>query len=778
MTIRRTAATAPRKYGHAAPVDLASMEFPPPASAGGRVLLVDDIGTTGATLTALRNHLAGLGVEAVPLALGLNWRLCRGCDDAALSEQWEAAANVMHGTARDANERRRDRRKASSMIERRSCADPARRARLERDPAGWLRWYLEAAFPLPWGGVHRDIIAAAVRAIRTGAGMATAAPRGTGKTTVLAGVALWAVLSGACRFPVVAGWSHQAARRMLRKWIATLADNDRLRADYPEVCGPFEVSTHANRLKGMAWADTGDLCGADVRVMDGALVLPDGRGALGAVSIAGNVRGLHAGLPDGSTIRPDVLLLDDPQDKPTAESPKLTRQTVERIESDLFNLSGPGTRLSVMVACTVANEGDVAEYFLTHADFEAVRVGQVTQWPDGFADKASPARRLWEQWNAVRVEGLSEHDGGKRARAFYKANKAAMVEGMAVSWPARFDKKRHDPDAFYAAMFDYYRLGERAFMAERQNAPMRTETTVYDLSAALVATRIHPDRRRGELPAEARLIVAATDLNHYGLHSAAAGFGNDQTAWLAWYGRHDNNGRGIVPTNCPESEAKRAMFEALVAHGAGIAALPLTRAGEPARPSLWVIDAGYMPDVVRRYLDGPARTLGIPVMCARGFSADKYRPGGKGTIGAPRENCHLAESTVAGRFLAFNADAWREVSQRAWLASPNAPGSLSLFDGARHAEFAEQVTREKLVEKLSGQFGPVWRWHSQPGWHDYGDAVTMLYVAAAWGGIGTGGGAAPRQQRPAPRRQCHVPMDEDYSCGTTEDFGRRMTRRR
>ena len=137
-------------------------------------------------------------------------------------------------------------------------------------------------------------------------------------------------------------------------------------------------------------------------------------------------------------------------------------------------------------------------------------------------------------------------------------------------------------------------------------------------------------------------------------------------------------------------------------------------------------------------------------MAARGFNAEKYRPQGRGTIGKPREQCHFSESAVAGRFLAFNADYWREVSQRAWLGTPGAPASISLFDGALHAEFAEQVTREKLVEKLQGQFGPVWRWHTQPGWHDFGDSVTMAYVGAAWGGIGTTGAPVAR---PANRRK-------------------------
>lgn len=658
------------------------------------------------------------------------------------------------------SDRARRHRQRMAAIQRRPVADMARRRRLERDPAKWLKYYLGSAFPLPWGRVHTDMIQAAVRAIRTGAGMATAAPRGTGKSSVLWGVALWAILSGACRFPVVAGWAHSAARRMLRKWLSALSDNERIAADYPAAVQPFQVAIHSNRLKALTWADTEKACGADVRQMDGVIVLPDGLGALAAVSIGGNVRGLYAGLPDGSTIRPDVLLLDDPQDKVTASSAPLVRKITERIESDLFNLSGPGIRLAVMAAVTVIAENDVAEHFLNHPDFEAIRVSQITAWPTGFADRASPTRKLWEAWNQERVEGLADHDDGKRARAFYRAHKAELTVGVEVSWPARYDRKRKDPDAVYAAMWDYYRLGEISFMSERQNTPMKENTTVYDLTPALVASRIHAARNRGDVPAEARLIIAATDLNHYGLHSVIAGFSNDQTGWIAWYGRHDNEGRGIVPKECQEQEAKRRMFEAIVIHGQSLSMVPLTRGGQAARIGLWLIDAGYFPDVVKRYVEGPGRTLGIQVISARGYNAQAYKPYPKNVIGKAREQCHLSESVISGRFIAFCACYWREIAQRAFLGTPNAPGSLSLFDGPRHSEFAEHICREKLLEKLHGQYGTVWRWATAPGWHDYLDALVMTYIGATWGGIGTMGAAPPPAQRAFRNmRRCrHIPV--------------------
>jgi hypothetical protein len=735
MTIRRTRSVQRRKYGHKAPVEIASMAFPEPPADGRPVLLVDDIATTGATLTAIRDHLAGLGVECIPLALGLNWRLCRGCDEDGLSAQWEAAKAEVHCPARDANERRRDRRKASSMIERRECADPDRRARLERDPAGWLRWYLSAAFPLPWGQVHRDMIGAAVRSIQTGAGMCCAAPRGTGKSSVLAGVALWAVLSGACRFPVVAGWSHQAARRMLRKWLSSLADNERLHADYPEICGPFEVSTHANRLKGMAWEDSGDLCGADVRVMDGALVLPDGRGALGAVSISGNVRGLHAGLPDGSTIRPDVLLLDDPQDKATAESPALVRKVVDRIEADLFSMSGPDVRLAVMTAATIIAAGDVAEHFLQHEDFEAIRVAQVTAWPTGWDNAESEARRLWADWNKARLEGIDNRDGGKAARKFYRANKGAMIEGMAVSWPARFDKKRKDPDAFYAAMWDYFRLGERAFMAERQNAPLSNQAeSVFELPQAHVARRVNGLARR-KAPDNAVALVGMVDINADGLRWGLAAASNERALSIVAYGIHPGHGRPLIGDG--ESEAV-AIMRGLSGLDEVLSQTAILRGDDRMPIDCMLLDCGgsWM-QTVFDWLNAGGRQSSIPWMASRGWGSRNYRPS-RNMIGRPGDGMHLAKWPGKGNVLVHNSDQWRMSQQKGWLLPVGAPDAIALFgtDGEKHEHFADGVVCERLVAYAETDHGPLFKWQNTPGLrNDWGDVATGLFVAAARMGL-------------------------------------------
>ncbi|HMP71779.1 MAG TPA: phage terminase large subunit family protein [Kiritimatiellia bacterium] len=651
-----------------------------------------------------------------------------------------------------ANTLRRARRAAASLVERRPVADPKRRKRLERDPAAWLRWYLSAAFPLPFGAVHKDMIGAAVRAIRTGAGMAVAAPRGTGKTSVLWGVAMWALLSGQCRFPVIAGWSHQAARRMLRKWVEAVAGNERLLADYPDGCAPFQLSTHANRLKGCGWSDTGELCGADVQMMTGTLVLPDSIGALGAVSISGSARGLSVGLPDGSAIRPDVLLLDDPQDKATAESPALVRKVIEKIEADLFNLSGPDRRLAVMAAVTIIAEADVATHFLEHPDFEAVRVRQVTTWPEGWESKESQTRALWEEWDKARTEGLTNRDGGKAARAFYRAHKATMTKGMVVSWPARYDKKRKDPDAMFAAMWDFFRLGERAFMAERQNEPLQSaEASLFELPQSHVAGRVNGHPRRAA-PDNAAFLVGMIDINADGLRWALAAASNTRALAIVDYGLYPGGGVPLIREG--ETEALGIM-RGLNGLDQTLRGLPIMRGPDRMAIDVMLVDCGgtWM-QAVFDWLSGPARLSPVRWLASRGQNSRFYRPG-RNIVGRPGDGWHLAQWAGKGRVLVHNSDQWRHRQQKGWLLPTAAPDSIAFFgtDGTRHDHFADGVVCERLVAFAESPAGPLYRWQNTPGLrNDWGDVATGLFVASSFLGLSPAGRVRPvAAKRRAPK---------------------------
>jgi hypothetical protein len=597
---------------------------------------------------------------------------------------------------------------------------------------------MPAAFPLPFGDAHHKIIQSAIDAADTGSGVAVAAPRGEGKTTILRGISLYLVATGRARFPVMAGWTHKSAKEAFRLWLRMLHVSPELRADYPELTQPFEESTHSARIKNLIW-DTGESCGVEINAIDRVIVLPSSIGAIAASSVQGDVKGLNVTLHDGSVLRPDLLLIDDAQDSGRAGDPAFVADVVEGIEKQWMCLAGPQSRITTMVACTVAAKGDVSEHFLHRSDFRGIRVSRVTSWPDGWDERNSETRRLWDEWHEQLLDGYRAGKGGKFGLDFYKANKLAMTQGMSVSWKHRLDKSRKDPDAMYSAMVDYYRIGESAFASEYQNQPINQGVTLYNLSPEVIQSRT-TDRRPGDVPEYVRLRVAATDINpSFGMTWGIVGFGADQSAAVLGYGIHKMH----VSGGATRQEADRAIYENLVQHGRKMAEVGCA-------PELWFIDAGGAAfDVALKFANESRRVCGIQAIPCTGRGARNYRPYGKSVLGRPREQCHMAVDQRGRKWVAWNTDYWREIAQTAWTGSVGAPGACNLPNG-HHREFAEQICREQLrgKEEIGGQM--VWVWDTAPGNHDYGDVMSMCYMGAAWGGIGTAG---PVQRQRKPKRQ-------------------------
>jgi len=396
--------------------------------------------------------------------------------------------------------------------------------------------------------------------------------------------------------------------------------------------------------------------------------------------------------------------------------------------------------MSIVMTCTVIQSGDVADHYLTAPDWRAVRVEQIEAWPRDWSRPESEARRLWEAWNDERLGGTGEKDGGARALAFYTANRAAMVDGMAVSWPERFDRARGQPDALYAAMMDYYVMGHAAFMAERQNQPVTMTSAQYELTREIVLTHVG-DLPRLHLPTGHNVFSGFIDINRHALSFALAGFDQSMSAHVpAWGLWKPPCAHEVWSKNAPELERKQAIFRGLKAVCDGIAATQFVRAGQPCRPSTILIDRGYEPDVVHKFCASAAYPFRL--MASRGYAAHKYWPRKASLIGKPMEGCHFTAGE-AGPFLAFNADLGRETYQRAFLAMPGAPGGITLHAVAspgQHNAFADQVTAEKLANKYETDGGPRWEWTHKPGsvW-DLGDALEGCYVAAAAMGLSPSG---------------------------------------
>ena len=370
----------------------------------------------------------------------------------------------------------REARAKGNTIFRRPPEDAARRKRLEKDPEKWLKWYFPNIFNLPFADGHRAIISALISSDATGKDMVVAAPRGEGKTNILRHMAIYLVFTGRSKFPVVGGWQNRAASEAFSTWCIAIT-SERLVADYPEFCDPFAESTHANRLPRLHWEDEEKSTGAAIKSAKMQIVFPDGRGAMAAGSLQGDIKGLNITTSDGASLRPDKIILDDPQDVDRADDPIFVGNTLHKIDTQWLCLAGPTSRISMMVACTIFAPNDIGESLGKRRNSVFVRIPRVVSWPVDFDTPDSPSRTLWDKWFDLYCADATRDDSFK----FYRRNKKEMLNGFQVSWKYRFDAAKGDPDAYFSAMVDYYTKGKEAFYSEYQNSPIERETKLYKL---------------------------------------------------------------------------------------------------------------------------------------------------------------------------------------------------------------------------------------------------------------------------------------------------------
>jgi hypothetical protein len=451
--------------------------------------------------------------------------------------------------------------------------------------------------------------------------------------------------------------------------------------------------------------------------------------------VNGNPRGLNHPLSDGRILRPTLALLDDVQDRTVATSPQQVIDTIEIIDGDVAGMGEAGTNIPMLMSGNCIALGDVMAHYLESEQWESLRVSCVESWPDGWKDGAGPTAKLWEEWAELQKQGK----GG----AFYRANKKQMTRGFVLSSPSTFKASKANPDAFCGAMESYYKMGAEAFASEKQQRPTKRGVTMYNLTHQLVQSRV-TDRPAGEVPDWAQVVVAATDINRsYALSSVVVAFGANQVAAVLWYGLHPMS----VREDMTEIEKRRLIYEGLSTHGKELAALP-------CRPALWAIDGGGSPEgcVIQLAYNAP-QICGLQAACTFGRGWKMFRPVTKATykVRAGEMWQHVSERKDR-QWIIYQADYWREVAQKGWIASPGSPGSCSLPQG-RHEDFAIQVTREQLSgkEEVGGRM--VWVWTTAPGPHDFGDCMQMAYMAASFRGIGS-----IERTDPKPKAKAYIPM--------------------
>jgi len=89
------------------------------------------------------------------------------------------------------------------------------------------------------------------------------------------------------------------------------------------------------------------------------IILPaiPGSRAAGAIvrvtGITGNIRGAIHTRSSGESIRPSLVITDDPQTDQSARSPSQCAQRESVISGAILNLAGPGRKIAAVMPCTV-----------------------------------------------------------------------------------------------------------------------------------------------------------------------------------------------------------------------------------------------------------------------------------------------------------------------------------------------------------------------------------------------------------------------------------------
>jgi hypothetical protein len=593
-----------------------------------------------------------------------------------------------------------------------------------------FQYFCEAYFPqtfhLAWSDDHRRVIAKIEEAVLYGGLFALAMPRGSGKTTIAECACLWAILFGHRQFVALIGASEAHAEEMLESIKMELDGNDLLLEDFPEAVYPIQcLDGIANRCAGQLHQGERTHISWTAR----EIVLPTivGSEASGAIirvaGITGRIRGMKFKRPDGQTVRPSLVVLDDPQTDESARSPSQCAARESILAGAVLGLAGPGRKISGIMPCTVIRPEDMADRILNR-DKHPQWQGQRTKMVYAFPTK----EKLWQQYAQIRAESLRQEKGLTEATAFYEKHRALMDEGAIVAWPERYNQ---DEASAIQHAINLRLQNEAAFFAEYQNEPLLEVAAEDDLLTADQICAKTNGQPRGTIPLGCSHVTMFVDVQQKLLYWVVCAWEDDFTGYVIDYGSFPDQRRAYFTLR----DATRTLATAAKGTGmegsiyAGLETLTgdlLNRRwrredGTELRIDRCLIDAnwGSSTDVVYQFCrQSPHAGIVLPShgrfvgAASRPFSEYKRRPGERVGLNWRVTN-NLGKRTI--RHVLFDTNFWKSFVQARLVVAQGDPGCLSLFEELpeSHRLFAEHLTSEYRI-RTEGRGRTVDEWKIRP----------------------------------------------------------------
>ena len=564
------------------------------------------------------------------------------------------------------------------------------------------------------------------------------------------------------QFVALIGSDEEHAADMLDSIKSELENNDLLEEDFSQVAGPIRA------LEGIHQRAAGQLYqGARTHVgwTNKEIVLPRIEGSLasnGVIKVAGitgRIRGMKHKRADGMTVRPSLVLLDDPQTDESARSPSQCATREQILAGAILGLAGPGRKIAGLMTLTVVRPDDMADRILDrqkHPQWQGELTKMVYTFPVN--DK------LWQQYAQLRAEGQRNDRGVGQAGDFYRQNQMDMDAGAVVAWP-----QRHNPDELSAiqhAMNLKLDQGEAAFWAEYQNEPLPERVEGEALAADIIAAKTN-GMQRGEVPLGVNHLTLFIDVQGNLLFWMLCGWEEDFSGYVLDYGAYPEQKRAYFTLR----DARRTLM--LVHQGAGqegaiYAALETLVSQQLGRKfqrddgaelsiERCLIDAnwGNSTDVVYQFCRQSSQTGRLMPSHGRYVGAasipfSDYKPKKGDRLGL-HWRIPAVQGKRAVRYALIDTNYWKSFVQARLAVAMGDPGCLSLFAGADHRLLSEHLSAEYRI-KTEGRGRQVEEWKLRaPGLDNHWlDCLVGCAVAGSMAGSVLFG-TEPRPQPPRPR---------------------------
>ena len=626
--------------------------------------------------------------------------------------------------------------------------------------------YFSGIFTLGWADDHLKVIDTIKIAVMFGGLFAFAMPRGSGKTTLCEVAAIWALCYGHVKFVALIGASETHATEMIDTIKNAFESNDLLFDDFPEVCHPIRaLEGVANRCSGQRL--NGERTHISWTAKKIVLATVPGRAASGSVvtvaGITGRIRGMKHVTHEGESIRPRLVILDDPQTDESARSSAQSQKRTEILAGAILNLAGPGKKISGIMPCTIIEPDDMAEQILDrdkHPDWQGERMCMVYEFPKN--------EKLWDDYRDICIRCFSEGRDLKPATAFYRKNRAAMDAGAVVAWEERYNSD--EISALQHAMNLRFR-DERAFFAEYQNAPLplddyaNTTVTVEEVMNKL------NNHKRGIVPIECTRLTMFIDVQGEILYYIVTAWADNFTGAVVDYGTFPDqqrlyftihNIRATLSKMFPKAALEGKIYGGLKALTERMLRLSWRRdTGAPLKIERCFIDAnwGFSTDTVYQFCRQSEFSNILVPSHGRGIGAStkplseyKRKPGER--LGV-NWYMPLSSNKRPVRHITYDTNYWKTFVHTRLGVPMGDRGCLSIFGDkpVNHRLFAEQICAEYSVP-TTARGRTVDEWKIKPDRFDnhWLDCLTGSAVAASLQGvqleeIGEGMNARPRRRK-------------------------------